>query len=87
MDLLFRKNFIGDTQVYESQLYDAQSENPLVKSVGEQSQHSELNLHWKYVCASCGHAYCYRSGPVNSKLFVGNVLLQTKWKFELNYTL
>ena len=42
MDLLFRKNFIRDTQVYESQLYDAQAENPLVKSVGEQSQHSEL---------------------------------------------
>ena len=42
MDLLFRKNFFGDAQVYESQLYDAQAENPLVKSVGEQSQHNEL---------------------------------------------
>ena len=42
MDLLFRKNFIGDTQVYESQLYDAQAENTVVKSVREQSQH---NLH------------------------------------------
>ena len=41
MDLLFRKNFIGDAQVYE-QLYDAQAGNPLVKSVGEQSQHGEL---------------------------------------------
>ena len=42
MDLLFRKNFIGDAQVYESQLYDAQAGYPLVKSVGEQSQHNEL---------------------------------------------
>ena len=27
---------------------------------------------------------CYRSGMVNSKSFVGKVLLQIKWKFELN---
>ena len=26
----------------------------------------------------------YRSGTVNSKSFVGNVLLRIKWKFELN---
>ena len=26
----------------------------------------------------------YRSGMVNSKSFVGKVLLQIKWKFELN---
>ena len=26
----------------------------------------------------------YRSGTVNSKSFVGKVLLQIKWKFELN---
>ena len=26
----------------------------------------------------------YRSGLVNSKSFVGKVLLQIKWKFELN---
>ena len=29
----------------------------------------------------------YRSGTVNSKSFVGKVLLRIKWKFELNYTL
>ena len=29
----------------------------------------------------------YRSGTVNSKLFVGKVLLRIKWKFELNNTL
>ena len=26
----------------------------------------------------------YRSGTVNSKSFVGKVLLRIKWKFELN---
>ena len=26
----------------------------------------------------------YRSGMVNSKSFVGKVLLRIKWKFELN---
>ena len=29
----------------------------------------------------------YRSGTVNSKSFVGKVLLRIKWKFELNNTL
>ena len=29
---------------------------------------------------ACG----YRSGTVNSKSFVGKVLLRIKWKFELN---
>ena len=29
----------------------------------------------------------YRSGMVNSKSFVGKVLLQIKWKFELTYVL
>ena len=29
----------------------------------------------------------YRSGTVNSKSFVGKVLLQIKWKFELTYAL
>ena len=29
----------------------------------------------------------YRSGTVNSKSFVGKVLLRIKWKFELNSTL
>ena len=28
--------------------------------------------------------YKYRSGTVNSKSFVGKVLLRIKWKFELN---
>ena len=28
-------------------------------------------------------ASCYRSGTVNSKSFVGKVLLRIKWKFEL----
>ena len=36
--------------------------------------------HAKYI-------YIYRSGTVNSKSFVGKVLLRIKWKFELNYTL
>ena len=31
--------------------------------------------------------YNYRSGTVNSKSFVGKVLLRIKRKFELNYTL
>ena len=29
----------------------------------------------------------YRSATVNSKSFVGKVLLRIKWKFELNYNL
>ena len=29
----------------------------------------------------------YRSGTVNSKSFIGKVLLQIKWKFELTYAL
>ena len=29
----------------------------------------------------------YRSGTVNLKSFVGKVLLQIKWKFELTYAL
>ena len=29
----------------------------------------------------------YRSGTVNSKSFVGKVLLRIKWKFELTYAL
>ena len=31
--------------------------------------------------------YAYRSGTVNSKSFVGKVLLQIKRKFELTYAL
>ena len=31
--------------------------------------------------------YIYRSGTVNSKSFVGKVLLRIKWKFELTYAL
>ena len=30
-----------------------------------------------------GRIYPYRSGTVNSKSFVGKVLLRIKWKFEL----
>ena len=29
----------------------------------------------------------YRSGTVNSKSFLGKVLLRIKWKFELTYAL
>ena len=29
----------------------------------------------------------YRSGTINSKSFIGKVLLRIKWKFELNYAL
>ena len=29
----------------------------------------------------------YRSGTVNSKSFIGKVLLRIKWKFELTYAL
>ena len=29
----------------------------------------------------------YRSGTVNSKSFVGKVLLQIKWRFQLTYAL
>ena len=31
--------------------------------------------------------HMYRSGTVNSKSFVGKVLLRIKWKFELTYAL
>ena len=37
---------------------------------------------WSQIC-TCG----YRSSTVNSKSFVGKVLLRIKWKFELYYTL
>ena len=30
------------------------------------------------------YCVCYRSGTVNLKSFIGKVLLQIKWKFELN---
>ena len=33
---------------------------------------------------SSGMVTVYRSGTVNSKSFVGKVLLRIKWKFELN---
>ena len=29
------------------------------------------------------HTWCYRSGTVNSKSFVGKDFLRIKWKFEL----
>ena len=31
--------------------------------------------------------FCYRSGTVNSKSFVGKDFLLIKWKFKLNYAL
>ena len=34
---------------------------------------------WKFNCKNL----FYRSGTVNSKSFVGKVLLRIKWKFEL----
>ena len=42
----------------------------------------------KYMCNHQRHDssichFCYRSGTVNSKSFVGKVLLRIKWKFEL----
>ena len=33
--------------------------------------------------AVCIHTCLYRSGTLNSKLFVSKVLLRIKWKFEL----
>ena len=33
---------------------------------------------------SYANAFNYRSGTVNSKSFIGKVLLRIKWKFELN---
>ena len=46
-------------------------------------------LLWWAVIKQGGHyptypTWCYRSGTVNSKSFVGTVLLRIKWKFELN---
>ena len=38
----------------------------------------------KEVCVFCNFTYLYRSGTVNSKSFVGKVLLRIKWKFKLN---
>ena len=37
--------------------------------------------------ASLDDLAIYRSGTVNSKSFVGKVLLRIKWKFELTYAL
>ena len=43
------------------------------------------NLTKKSVCLSkFSGKTIYRSGTVNSKSFVGKVLLRIKWKFELN---
>ena len=37
-------------------------------------------------CQFCLHVYIYwyRLGTVNSKSFIGKVLLRIKWKYELN---
>ena len=40
----------------------------------------------KYLLKRCFMPH-YRSGTVNSKSFVGKVLLRIKWKFELTYAL
>ena len=46
------------------------------------------NIHRLFLAFTTGIAQCeYRSGTVNSKSFVGKVLLQIKWKFELTYAL
>ena len=48
------------------------------------------DFHEIFLIESQGHSYSqdvivmYRSGTVNSKSFVGKVLLRIKWKFKLN---
>ena len=43
--------------------------------------------HFAVKCNATGYGSWYRSGTVNSKSFVGKVLLQIKWKLELVYAL
>ena len=46
------------------------------------------DFRWDYNAHfSVSFAKIYRSGTVNSKSFVGKVLLRIKWKFELTYAL
>ena len=40
-------------------------------------------IHCQYLSSLRAPVQCYRSGMVNSKSFIGKVLLQIKWKFEL----
>ena len=40
-----------------------------------------------WVVGGIKYVLMYRSGTVNSKSFVGKVLLRIKWKFELTYAL
>ena len=60
-----------------------------VLTVMRRSIRSERVQQWTVVTVTQGtkSLYCfnsgYRSGTVNSKSFVGKVLLQIKWKFEL----
>ena len=43
---------------------------------------------YKFWCHTRGESPgTYRSGTVNSKSFVGKVLLRIKWKFKLTYAL
>ena len=48
----------------------------------------KINSGYKQIAYEETFKFCrmhkYRSGTVNSKSFVGKVLLQIKWKFELN---
>ena len=46
-----------------------------------------MNMMPNVVVQSIIRRGCYRSGTVNSKSFVGKVLLRIKWKFELTYAL
>ena len=45
------------------------------------------NVHLHDTVRKCYVQSQYRSGTVNSKSFVGKVLLRIKWKFELTYAL
>ena len=57
--------------------------------------HTHMHMHVKhanhakhgYLHVSGHLQFLYRSGTVNSKSFVGKVLLRIKRKFELNYAL
>ena len=46
-----------------------------------------ISTHIYYPLTIVVQSFKYRSGTVNSKSFVGKVLLRIKWKFELTYAL
>ena len=52
--------------------------------VSESSKTNSTYRPWRNINGFCSKRQNYRSGTVNSKSFVGKVLLWIKWKFKLN---